>query len=536
MVSPAPQSIREAFAFHRWRLRSADEIERDARRGIELLAADDARRELAVVRLRDVLRFAPYHLAIHDALAVHFAGVGNEDECLRHLSVRVDVTGALPDPKSPALASKRWSAAQRARLRAALKAERHERGSDLMFKQLAPRRGFSGVIRWADDHTPAVKLAYERFLAGAARAYRQVAKSEWGLEDVFLERFASPFRLDDEMVGAFYPFSAIHQLFADLAPHIEDVRLLCYTQVTGLDEIWIVDGNLYVVRHPMVGFVATSTRLHPLAEEVPDDEALRAYVREGWCAEAGSLLEQIAEDRSMRASLTKKYGVLAHQLHDVDPPGTTARYLAQVRGALEHARRLGGEVGALSAKLDALPESAVHGPSPESLFRYDALVKHAKELLAKEDYEEALRVIDLAVGLEPSWYEDSSLLRGCALEGMGRSRLATAAFRSHIARKIERAPYHLMCDALWLLVQHRLDSAELIYRSLFDAAFFVGVASRVGAAECRALAGDVAEARSLLESAIKEAEVAKARHKKTSIGAEIDNYQRIAKYKLTLLK
>ncbi|MCY1059002.1 hypothetical protein [Nannocystis sp. SCPEA4] len=528
MAESGTQTIVEAFALHRWRLRSGEEIERETAEATRLLAGDETERARGVARLTDALRYAPYHLAIHDALAAHAATVGDSDAGFRHLAARVEATGEVPGPRSPALAA--WPAKRRASLVAPLAALRPDRGRDLHVEEIAPVRASCGILRWTADRTDAVRLAYRRFLESGRPSDVEACLDKLG---------ESPFVLDDETVGD-YRYPALLELFRDLAPHVEPLRLLVDVERGWIDEVWVVGAAAYVVRHP-----AAWNTSHPalrVALAVPDDQALSAFVRDRWCETAQEHLDHHEEDQRSRADFVKRfgservepYGPIAELVHDLDPPAGVARNLLAAAHAIDRAERAGGDVAELRRQLDARSDRLA-GQTPASLARFDAIAAQAESLLASGDFTQALEIVDALIDIEPPWYEGSSLLRGLALDGMGRTRLAQAAYAHHVARRIGE-PYTLLTDAGRLVRDRCLAGAEFVFRALFGAPLFYGVAARNGAAECRLLAGDVAGARELYTAAIAAATVARSRTRKpSSTASEIDNQAAIARRALAEL-
>ncbi|MCY1059001.1 hypothetical protein [Nannocystis sp. SCPEA4] len=517
MPDPA-LSIAEAFALHRWRLRSEEEIEREAGDAIALLDRDDRARTLAVARLTEALRYAPYHLAIHDALALHAAKIGDVKACRLHLAARVEVTAKVPGPRSPALAG--WPPKQRASILDGLGGDYTDSGQDLSFDPMVPR---GATLRWADDRAAQVQRAYRRFLDRAERTHRQ------GLVEIKLEKTAgNELDLNDESVGSFFSYPALHQLFHEVAPHVEDLRLFCYTQAPWMDEVWIVAGRAYVVRHQTAAY-ASHAYLHALALEVPDDAGLRDHVVNQWCGMASGCLRHHTDDLARRANLIEQFGPSADLVHDIQKPPAIGRNLVAARHAVERARSLGGgereavraHLASVTQQLDALPEALVAGQSSRSLARWDALARHAEALLARGDFLQALEIVDAGVAIEPAWYEGSSLLRASALDGLGRTGQAREAYADHVARRAG-APYALLTDAGRLVRQGRHEGAELLYRAVFDAPFFYGAAARNGAAACRERAGDLDGARALYASAIAVSTAAASRYPRSGTTRNIE--------------
>ncbi|MCP3140232.1 hypothetical protein [Pyxidicoccus xibeiensis] len=425
----------------------------------------------------------------------------------------------------------------------------------LCFEALAPdtHRG----LRWAADRDEEVRLAYERWCASlplsawpsslAPISLRELLESDLAQE---LGRFKSPFPAEEMSLEAllesghfdrgpaltdgspvYMPYDSVLRLFAELAPHIEDLRLMS-TQRAWTDELWVVEGSFYWMRHPTDSADAAAY-FQALLAEVPEDDALRSYVIHEWWGRASVCLEHCERNQGLRATLTKRFGERASQLHDLDTPRARARKLLEAQHAIERARTLGADTEPLQRRLAELAAGALPPVTADALGRYDALAAHAGALLARGAYLQALRVVERAAAVEPDWYEGSQLLRALALEGLGRQRGAVAAYRLHIEALRDEAPHELKLDADRLLSQSRSGPAELIYRALFDAPFFLGVAARVGAATCRAVAGDVQDARGLYAAALEEAVRARERHPDSGVTRELERYERIAQRKLT---
>ena len=182
----------------------------------------------------------------------------------------------------------------------ALAEERPTPKDFLCFEVLAPdtHRG----IRWAADQEEAVRVAYERWCASLPLSAWPTRLASISLRDLIesdlaenLGRFKSPFPPEGASLEGllesghfdrspalidgspvYMSYGAVLRLFAELAPHIEDLRFMS-TQLAWTDELWIVEGTFYWMRHQTDSGDAAAC-FKALLAEVPEDDALRAYV------------------------------------------------------------------------------------------------------------------------------------------------------------------------------------------------------------------------------------------------------------------
>lgn len=126
-----------------------------------------------------------------------------------------------------------------------------------------------------------------------------------------------------------------------------------------------------------------------------------------------------------------------------------------------------GKTDEAIAKFDAVSSSA--GDSPNDLARkYEAMLGHARALIAQTKFEDALKILDEVTDKGPA--DDSALqaeayvLQGQALQGLGRNKEAALAYL-HVdilfpREDAYRAESLYQLSNLWKLVQHPERSAE----------------------------------------------------------------------------
>lgn len=311
------QTVRDAFEIHRARLLSRVQVEERLRPALVQLR-ERTTRHAAHHRLLQLLPHAPFHPDLLRALLSQ-KKKPYDDEARGWWMALADAIGDTAEWQPPACGA--WDEYEQ-RVLQRLAEGAHEKGTDseLCFEGVGPRIGrHAAELRWPIEHHESAKAAYDRFLSRGERLFEDYT---WP----FMDRFQSPWHLAD--VAGKFRRSALWQLFEDLAPIVEDVRLYCFTQMIRF-EIWIVDGVCYAQNHPddideRVGDVVV-----PLLRSHPTDEALRSFVARHRYGEARLELEAIAS-RRVDASVRRA--------HDW----------------IEGCRALGGDVVELSAQLAEL--------------------------------------------------------------------------------------------------------------------------------------------------------------------------------------
>lgn len=217
-----------------------------------------------LTELRPLLPFAPTHPELLRALLA-CKSAPYDEEAIRWWQRLADVAGGRPGWQPPETGGwDEWD--QRLLQRLADGAYDKATDAELRFDGLAPVVGsFAAELRWPTEATNAMREAYRRLLT----------RCGCGTFVEIANELTAPWNLNDNALGRVRR-SALLEMFAEVAPHVEDARFFCGTQ-TFLYEVWLVDQQCVVRDHTENVDEDREDIASAILEQVPADEALRQY-------------------------------------------------------------------------------------------------------------------------------------------------------------------------------------------------------------------------------------------------------------------
>ncbi|MGN6110897.1 MAG: hypothetical protein ACTHU0_37700, partial [Kofleriaceae bacterium] len=260
------QSVRQAFELHRARLMTPQQVTARLQEVLrEPLRGASAHLHRRLAELRPLLPFAPTHPELLRALLA-CKSAPYDEEAIRWWQRLADVAGGRPGWQPPKTGGwDDWDG----RLLQRLADGEYDKATDaeLRFDGLAPVVGlFAAELRWPEAVTAAMREAYRRLL------------TRCGCDGMFVEmsnELTAPWNLNENALGRVRR-SALLEMFAEVAPYVEDARFFCGTQ-TFLYEVWLVDQQCVVRDHTERVDEDREDVASAILEQVPTDEALRQY-------------------------------------------------------------------------------------------------------------------------------------------------------------------------------------------------------------------------------------------------------------------
>lgn len=500
---------REAFELHRDRFLGADEIALRFRHATKLLRGSASDRAEGIALAEETLVYDPYDVPVHRALAAAKACDGDAaaDAVYEHLAICHDVgaievaelradrtaCGAMSDATFEAvLASVVANAKHRTRFR------------DVAFDEIGPNTtAYETRLIWKPAHHGAVVAAHERLIAAATRAY-EAAGLEMTLGpsveafDLQREKLRSPFILDEHLIGLQCHFGSVHRFVREVAPYVEDVRFLMFDQVSPVDELWIIDGVALVCRHPLHG--------SGLRE--------RAELFEALCG-----VQRIRADAHLREYVTMNWERVAHvELEACEKKRSHADLTGdEAQVAIDHLVALGATPAFQQARLALIRNDASAGAAHlEDTIRAcpdhrEAFIMLARCRLAEDRFDEVVSLAERAVELNPKFCDDAHLVRGIALESLGRVDEARRAYRAY-GTLLASSPASVAREAGALVERGFFASARIVFEWIVTAKHGAGIAADLGLARCAEALGENASARAHYERVLARSDEARAQH------------------------
>lgn len=388
-----------------------------------------------------------------------------------------------------------------------------DRTRDFWFTEVEPRRDEHGtILHWRHENAEPVLAALRRFCADTARVDRVMdPESEW--HDDYLwwieARVGDGIRLDleGETAPGFCHLGRVVVLLEELAPFVDDVRLLLYDQTSPLYEVWIVEHAFYLRRHAIYAQDQMWEHLDSLMQK----ENIRDRP-----------LEELLVNRFSREAAGWLEGMSATYM-DADECRQRAEAL------LARAARLGGAAPEVLAKRELLAgddEQAVE--TLERVVQQDAASNPARlELidiyLARNRFADALGILERTQGAgRHRW--------GIAYEGAGMRDEARAAYAAHANDMRNGSSGVLLRQAHELFDRGWIESAHDYYAALATTMeFSTPIRAELGLALCAERRGAAAEAATHYERVLARAPAQRRKYKDTpSIVAAIEHCEHVA--------
>lgn len=361
-----------------------------------------------------VFQYDPYAIQAHAALARAYAKRGEKDLFARHLSVCYDMDPEGFDrfKKDPLM-------------RGRIPVEGFEQicleidqnylrrwWNVISFSEIAPRCDtYSVSLHWEQADTEKVRQIYDGFGERPSR-YFHADMGEWGYELQGTELV-----LESDADRYYCHYGQVVKAIRDLAPYVRDVRFLMSTECgLHLDEIWIVDGVFYSVRHPNAGETSRERLqvLELIADDVPDDRGLRRYLAHRMPQFASFFIDQYRRKQKTDPNASRFLSdaqLMLEKAFGYDPESTAALYQS-------------AELWLLRDQTDeAIKEfEQVLEREPR---HFDALYTMGKLHFEAERCEEAIEMFSRAIEVKPGW-TDLHLYRGMAHQAIGEEEKAEA--------------------------------------------------------------------------------------------------------------
>ncbi len=443
-------SFSAIFEAHRSRFLSPTDLARRIEETIEQAQAIGTTASDGLSALQALLPHAPYDTRLHYELARIHADLGNQEDLVHHLSICHDM-----NPQKATELSEDSS------LKGSLSEEAHtqvwgeikgqaisRRWNVVSFLQIAPSYGPSEAeLQWIDEDLDAIQRFFDALPDGVDRWVRP----EMDRLGFLVEGSCITLEGNADRTYCFY--GLLHQAIRDLAPFVQDVHFFMSRESEDFfDECWIVDQQLFFLRHASIGYDNEERLLflEQLLHQTPDYALLRNALSNEWAMDASVCVRFFVQGDNTYQSkaefaLEKS---LSFEAKHPDP------FYLKAQMALH--------LGEKTSALEALETCVTYCPHHF----------HAHYLLGKlhfeaTNYAEALAALDRAAAEKP-YYNELQLYRGMTLSALERHEEANAAY----LLDIEHIPHYnsFSCNAAGhkLYQNQRYKEALLYYAAVFS--------------------------------------------------------------------